>query len=104
MFRCRAGAPSPETSALLAGAAVDRATHAAIDRGALFPWLAGKTGQPGYVEHCQAVRLDENGHADTEINCPESTCVELDAALHRNVGVGAAAVTTWLATRRRGRQ
>lgn len=38
-------------SALLAGAAVNGVTHAAIDRGALFLWLADKARKRGYVEH-----------------------------------------------------
>ncbi|MFJ4879930.1 hypothetical protein ACIP93_32650 [Streptomyces sp. NPDC088745] len=87
-------------SALLAGAAVNGLTHAAIDRGALFLWLADKARKRGYVEHCQAVRLDEEGTAHAEINGPGTAWIELDAALHRFIGVGAAAVTTWLATRR----
>jgi hypothetical protein len=91
-------------SALLAGAAINGVTHVAIDRGGLFLWLADKLGQRGYVEHCQAVRLDEEGEAHAEINGPGTAWIELDAALHRIIGVGAAAVTTWLATRRRGRK
>lgn len=88
-------------SALLAGAAINGVTHAVIDRGALFLWLADKTGQRGYVEHCQAVRLDKDGTPHTEINGPGTAWIELDSALHRVIGVGAAAVTTWLATRKR---
>ncbi|MGA4980025.1 hypothetical protein [Streptomyces cinereoruber] len=91
-------------SALLAGAAVNGFTHAAIDRGALFLWLADKAKKRGYVEHCQAVRLDEDGGAHKEINGPGTAWIELDAALHRVIGVGAAAVTTWLATRPQGRK
>ncbi|MGA4875845.1 hypothetical protein [Streptomyces lydicamycinicus] len=87
-------------SALLAGAAINGVTHAAIDRGALFLWLADKAKKRGYVEHCQAVRLDEAGEAQSEITGPGTAWIELDAALHRIIGVGAAAVTTWLATRR----
>ncbi|ONK09277.1 hypothetical protein [Streptomyces sp. MP131-18] len=89
-------------SALLAGAVINGATHAALDRGALLLWLADKMGQRGYIEHCQAVRLDKDGAAHAEINGPGSAWIELDAALHRIVGVGAAAVTTWIATRNRG--
>ncbi|QDN84425.1 hypothetical protein [Streptomyces sp. RLB3-6] len=90
-------------AALLAGAAINAGTHAVIDRGALFLWLADRTGQRGYIKHCQAVRLDEHGDVHAEINGPGTAWIELDAALHRIVGVGAAAVTTWLATRGRGR-
>ncbi|MFE4206107.1 hypothetical protein ACFRSX_32685 [Streptomyces goshikiensis] len=91
-------------SALLAGAAINGATHAAIDRGALFLWLVDRAGQLGYVKHCQAVRLDKDGDAQAEITGPGTAWIELDAALHRIIGVGAAAVTTWLATRNRGRK
>ncbi|MFG2681238.1 hypothetical protein [Streptomyces sp. NPDC048392] len=91
-------------SALLAGAAINGVTHAAIDRGALFLWLAKKAGQTGYIEHCQAVRLDKDGTPKKEINGPGTAWIELDAALHRVIGVGAAAVTTWLATRKAGRR
>ncbi|MFJ3505033.1 hypothetical protein [Streptomyces sp. NPDC090135] len=90
-------------AALLAGAAINAGTHAAIDRGALLLWLAKKTGQTGYIEHCQAVRLDADGAVTKEINGPGSAWMELDAALHRAIGIGAAAVTTWLTTRPRRR-
>ncbi|MGP3950956.1 hypothetical protein [Streptomyces sp. 7N604] len=91
-------------SALLAGAAINGLTHAVIDRGALFLWLARKAGQAGYIDHCQAVRLDKDGAPQKEINGPGTAWIELDAALHRFIGVGAAAVTTWLATRSGGRR
>ncbi|MCQ8833774.1 hypothetical protein [Streptomyces malaysiensis] len=91
-------------SALLTGAAINGFTHAAIDRGALFLWLAKKAGQSGYIEHCQTVRLDKDGTPKEEINGPGTAWIELDAALHRFIGVGAAAVTTWLATRKGGRR
>ncbi|MEU0219933.1 hypothetical protein ABZ281_34825 [Streptomyces sp. NPDC006265] len=86
-------------TALLAGAAINAGTHAAIDRGALLLWLAKKTNKTGYIEHCQAVRLDDEGVVTKEVNGPGSAWMELDAALHRVIGVGAAAVTTWLTTR-----
>ncbi|MEV7907227.1 hypothetical protein [Streptomyces anulatus] len=86
-------------AAVLAGAAINATTHAAIDRGALLLWLARKTGQTGYIEHCQAVRLADDGTLTLEVNGPGTAWMELDAALHRAVGIGAAAVTTWLTTR-----
>ena len=92
--------PAP---ALLAGAAINGFTHAVIDRGALFLWLAKKTGNADYIEHCHAVRLDNEGIPQKEMNGPGTAWIELDAALHRFIGVGAAAVTTWLATRKGGR-
>ncbi|GAB2606836.1 hypothetical protein GCM10027168_44600 [Streptomyces capparidis] len=85
--------------ALLAGAAINAGTHAALDRGAALLWLARKTGQTGYIEHCQALRLDAEGTVTAQITGPGSAWMELDAAAHRAIGVGAAAVTTWLATR-----
>ncbi|MFF1269298.1 hypothetical protein ACFVZE_26035 [Streptomyces anulatus] len=86
-------------AALLAGAAINASTHAAIDRGALLLWLAKKTGQTGYIEHCQAVRMGDDGTLTREVNGPGTAWMELDAALHRVIGIGAAAVTTWLTTR-----
>ncbi|MFJ1838987.1 hypothetical protein ACIOJ9_34620 [Streptomyces sp. NPDC088175] len=62
------------------------------------PILAKKTGKTGYIEHCQAVRLDDDGKATKELTGPGSSWMELDAALHRAIGIGAAAVTTWLTT------
>lgn len=88
--------------ALLAGAVINAGTHAAIDRGALLLWLAKKTKKTGYIEHCQAVRLNTEGEASAELTGPGSAWMELDAALHRAIGIGAAAVTTWYATRPSG--
>jgi hypothetical protein len=85
--------------ALLAGAALNASTHAAIDRGALLMWLAKKARQTGYIEHCKAARADADGNVTWELTGPGSSWMELDEALHRVVGVGAAALTTWLATR-----
>ncbi|MFE2693621.1 hypothetical protein [Streptomyces mirabilis] len=89
-------------SAVLAGAVINGWTHAVIDRGAALLWLADRTGKRGYIDHCQAVRLSEDGAVHNEINGPGTAWMELDAALHRVLGVGAAAVTVWLTTRRRG--
>ncbi|MEU8434512.1 hypothetical protein AB0F18_16635 [Streptomyces sp. NPDC029216] len=85
-------------AALLAGAAINGLTHAAIDRGAFFLWLADRTGKRGYVDHCQATRLDPDGGAHEEITGPGSAWMELDEALHRFIGVSAAAVTVLLTT------
>ncbi|MDG9687705.1 hypothetical protein QC334_34105 [Streptomyces sp. DH18] len=46
-----------------------------------------------------AVRLADDGTVTREVNGPGSAWMELDAALHRVIGIGAAAVTTWLTTR-----
>lgn len=90
-------------SALLAGAAINGVTHPAIYRGAFFLWLAKKARQPGCIERCQAVRLDKDDIPKKQIHGPGTARIKLDAALHRVIGVGAAAVTTWLATRKGGR-
>jgi hypothetical protein len=90
--------------ALLAGAAINASTHVAIDRGAVLLWLAKKTGKTGYIEHCKAARVDDDGTATAELTGPGSAWMELDAALHRAIGIGAAAVTTWLTTRPGGRR
>ncbi|MFB8107798.1 hypothetical protein ACFC3O_34235, partial [Streptomyces sp. NPDC056007] len=58
-----------------------------------------QTKKTGYIEHCQAVRLDDDGNVTREVNGPGTAWMELDATLHRAVGIGAAAVTTWLTTR-----
>ncbi|MFE0683795.1 hypothetical protein ACFW17_23670 [Streptomyces sp. NPDC058961] len=63
------------------------------------PTLAKKTKKTGYIEHCQAVRLDDEGAVTKELTGPGSSWMELDAALHRAIGIGAAAVTVWLTTR-----
>jgi hypothetical protein len=86
-------------TALLTGAAINASTHAVIDRGAMLLWLAKKTGKTGYIQHCQAVRLNDDGETTKEITGPGSAWMELDAALHRAIGIAAAAVTTWLTTR-----
>ncbi|MDO0939260.1 hypothetical protein QQY66_49040 [Streptomyces sp. DG2A-72] len=86
-------------SALLAGAAINGLTHVVIDRGAAFLWLADKTRKRGYVDHCQAVRMKDDGTLTKEINGPGTAWMELDAALHLAIGAGAAAVMTWLSTR-----
>ncbi|MFF4935254.1 hypothetical protein ACFY2H_41450 [Streptomyces griseofuscus] len=78
---------------LLAGAAINASTHAAIDRGALLLWLARKTGKTGYIEHCKATRIDDDGNATSEVTGPGSAWMELDAALHRAIGIGAGAAT-----------
>ncbi|ESP95736.1 hypothetical protein B591_31083 (plasmid) [Streptomyces sp. GBA 94-10 4N24] len=65
-------------TALLACAAINAGTHAVIDRGALLLWLAKKTKKTGYIEHCQAVRLDDEGAVTKEIAGPVSAWMELD--------------------------
>ena len=85
--------------ALLAGAAVNGATHFVIDRREPLLWLADRTGKRGYIDHCHAVRMTGDGTPAAEMSGPGSALMELDQALHRAIGVAAAAVTAWLATR-----
>ncbi|MEU3262390.1 hypothetical protein ABZ694_32205 [Streptomyces albidoflavus] len=68
------------------------------------PILAKKTEKTGYIEHCQAVRLDADGGTSEEITGPGTAWMELAEALHRVIGIGAPAVTTWLRTRPGGRR
>ncbi|MEU7163831.1 hypothetical protein AB0A70_04190 [Streptomyces morookaense] len=86
--------------ALLAGAAINLATHAAIDRREPLLWLARKANKDGYINHCTATRVAEDGSVHTELSGPGTALLELDQALHRAIGVTAALVTTWLATRK----
>ncbi|AWZ06873.1 MULTISPECIES: hypothetical protein [unclassified Streptomyces] len=86
--------------ALLAGAVINGVTHAVIDRGALFLWIADRTGRRGYIDHCQTVRLDPDGSVHAEANGPGTAWMELDESLHRIIGVSAAAVTVLLTTHR----
>ncbi|TLS45726.1 hypothetical protein FE633_13240 [Streptomyces montanus] len=90
--------------ALLAGAVINAGTHAVIDRREPLLWLARKAGKEGYVEHCTAARVDKDGAVTAELSGPGTALMELDQALHRAIGVGAALVTTWVATRSGGRR
>jgi hypothetical protein len=85
--------------ALLAGAAVNGVTHFIIDRREPLLWLADRTGKRGYIDHCHAVRMSADGTPAAEMSGPGTALMELDQALHRAIGVGAALVTAWLATR-----
>lgn len=90
--------------ALLAGAAVNAATHLVIDRREPLLKLADMFGKRGYVDHCTAARVNDKGEVTAELSGPGSALMELDQALHRAIGIGAAALTTWLATRPRARR
>lgn len=89
--------------ALLAGAVINAATHAVIDRREPLLWLARKAGKAGYIDHCTAVRMSADGTLTTEVSGPGTALLELDQSLHRAIGVAAAVVTTWIATRGRER-
>lgn len=83
--------------ALLAGAAINGLTHAVLDRREPLLWLAARAGKAGYIQHATAVR--KPGDTAPELSGPGTALMELDEAAHRAIGVAAAAVTTWLATR-----
>ncbi|MGY1548339.1 hypothetical protein [Streptomyces sp. MN6] len=85
--------------ALLAGAAINAITHAVIDRREPLLRLAKMARKDGYANHCQAVRMDDDGNLTRELSGPGTGLLELDQAAHRAVGVLAAAVTTWCALR-----
>ncbi|RPK32407.1 hypothetical protein EES39_38635 [Streptomyces sp. ADI92-24] len=92
--------------ALLAGAGINGFTHLVIDKRQPLLWLASQAGKGGYVDHCTVVRnIDEKGTVQVESSGPGSAAFELDQALHRAIGVGAALVTSWLTLRstRKGR-
>ncbi|MFD9047800.1 hypothetical protein [Streptomyces zaomyceticus] len=90
--------------ALLAGAALNAATHLVIDRREPLLNLADRFGKRGYIDHCSATRIDQHGNVTTELSGPGTALMELDQAAHRFIGIGAAALTTWLATRTSGRR
>ncbi|MGW0844318.1 hypothetical protein ACWD26_30095 [Streptomyces sp. NPDC002787] len=91
---------------LLAGTAVNALTHAVIDRREPLLWLAGKIGKSGYIEHATVVRkpATDTKAPVVEESGPGTALMEIDQALHRAIGVGAAVLTAWLATRREGRK
>ncbi|MFI5749067.1 hypothetical protein ACIBBE_24745 [Streptomyces sp. NPDC051644] len=84
--------------ALLVGAALNAGTHLVIDRREPLLWLAKKAGKQGYVEHCTAARVLEDGSVQAELSGPGSALMELDQSAHRALGLAAAVLTTWLAT------
>jgi hypothetical protein len=85
--------------ALLAGAAVNAITHAVIDRREPLLQLADRFGKRGYIDHCHAVRMNADSTLTAEASGPGTALMELDQALHRAIGVTAATLTAWIATR-----
>lgn len=85
-------------NALLTGAAVNAGTHLVIDRRRPLLHLVKLAGKREYVDHCHAVRITD-GSPRAELSGPGSALMELDQALHRVIGLGAAALTAWLAER-----
>ncbi|WP_328758755.1 MULTISPECIES: hypothetical protein [Streptomyces] len=63
---------------MLTGAAINASTHAAIDRGAVLLWPVKKTDKTGYIEHCKAARVDDDGKATSELTGLGSAWMELD--------------------------
>lgn len=88
-------------AAYLAGALINGLTHGAIDRGPLFRAIVKAAGKDGYLEHCQAVRLNkDSGQPEEQITGPGTAWMEIDEYLHRYIGVSAAVVMTLIATRK----
>ncbi|MFD5615840.1 hypothetical protein [Kitasatospora sp. NPDC127060] len=86
----------PRPTALLAGAAINLGTHLIIDRRRPLLRLAARLGKGGYVNACTVVRAEGKG-ADS--SGPGTALFELDQALHRLIGLAAAAVSAALAVR-----
>lgn len=84
---------------LAVGMLINAVTHAVIDRRAPLYALADLARKTGYIEHCGAVRQKPDGGFAVEQGGPGSAAFELDQALHRLIGVFAAAVTAWAATK-----
>ncbi|MBA8932141.1 hypothetical protein BC739_009400 [Kutzneria viridogrisea] len=82
--------------ALLAGAVINATTHAVIDRGPVFQWLAAKFNKAEYLERATVVRTPDGPACP---NGPGTAWIELDAALHEVIGVGSALVRTAIALR-----
>ncbi|MFD8938580.1 hypothetical protein ACFV0R_25575 [Streptomyces sp. NPDC059578] len=92
--------------ALLAGTAINAITHGVIDRRDPLIWLAKKAGKYGYVQHATVVRKaggesTEHPEPVQDVAGPGTALMELDQALHRAIGVAAAAVTAYIAARAR---
>ncbi|MFG2844231.1 hypothetical protein ACGF12_13815 [Kitasatospora sp. NPDC048296] len=86
----------PRPAALLAGAAINLGTHLIIDRRRPLLRLAVRVGKGDYVKACTVVRA-EGKAADS--GGPGTALFELDQALHRTIGLAAAAVSAALAVR-----
>ncbi|MFD8386186.1 hypothetical protein ACFV2X_48100 [Streptomyces sp. NPDC059679] len=82
--------------ALLVGSVINAGTHWVLDRRQPLLRAARALGKQTYLEYGTVVRKPGE---DPDAYGPGSAVMELDQAAHRLVGVMAAAVTTWLATR-----
>ncbi|MFG2734390.1 hypothetical protein ACGFX7_06165 [Streptomyces harbinensis] len=73
--------------ALLAGAAINAATHFVIDRREPLLRLATAAGKGGYIAHCGVVRQDpESGEYRADQFGPGTAAFELDQSAHRFIG------------------
>ncbi|MFE3609353.1 hypothetical protein [Streptomyces goshikiensis] len=96
-------------SALLMGGAINAITHGIIDRRDPLLWIAEKAGVAGYIKHATVVRkVGGEGTAYPEHvqddSGPGTALMEIDQALHRAIGVGAAVITAWLTIRKGSRR
>lgn len=88
--------------ALVAGAVINGGTHWVIDRRKPLLWLAKRVNhKDGYIDYA-TVQRKPGAKADT--SGPGTALYELDQALHRGLGVVAAAVTASLAVRIKSRE
>ncbi|WP_063782372.1 hypothetical protein [Streptomyces vietnamensis] len=71
--------------ALLAGAAVNAATHLLIDRREPLLKLADRFGKRGYIDHCTATRVGQDGKVTTELFGPGTALMELDVLCTKSV-------------------
>lgn len=84
--------------ALAAGAALNAATHWIIDRRRPLRTLARAAGKGGYLQAATVVRTCDQLPDATG---PGTATFELDRSAHRAIGLVAAALTAWIATRTR---
>ncbi|MGV9267406.1 hypothetical protein ACWDRR_22395 [Kitasatospora sp. NPDC003701] len=82
--------------ALAAGTAINLGTHLVIDRRLPLMRLAAMLGKGDYVKTCTVVRVEGKGADQAG---PGTALFSLDQALHRGIGVAAAAVSAVLAAR-----
>ena len=82
--------------AVLAGAAINAATHWILDRRRPLTAVARAAGKGGYLDTATVVRTAAGG---VDATGPGTAAFELDKAAHRGIGLLAATVTAWLATR-----
>lgn len=82
--------------ALAAGVVLNAATHWILDRRRPLTALARAAGKDGYLQAATVVR---NCHQSPDATGPGTATFELDRSAHRAIGLAAAALTAWLATR-----